>query len=275
MAKRISPRQLVAQVAALLAERENLTGLGNAAEWCVQSLLSGQALDRERTLLLASLLLRTAAELILDPKRDVPATLALLLARDRGRLGGTALDRHRETEERRFTPSRESRTRRHPPSEPRSLPESDRTLARDMAQSVEELKAARYHLAVEWLRLKNDFFSRFDPLAAHEKWAAWLVFRHWETHGRFPDAEPEYRWHAPSLRSRTRPDDQPSFPSWISSLPAKEWIGNRRPPLFSSPVVKDHPLPSPPQLLRPGPGRARALYEKILKPSHASQSHES
>src|ERR1039457_6251078 len=115
MAKRISPRQLVAQVAALLAARENLTDGGNAAGWCVQSLLSGQALDRERTLLLASLLLRTAAEPILDPKRDVPATLALQLARDRGRQGGTALDRHRETEARRFPPSRESRTRRHPP----------------------------------------------------------------------------------------------------------------------------------------------------------------
>src|ERR1035441_8831931 len=111
-------------------------------------------------------------------------------------------------------------------------------------------------------RLKNDFFPRFDPLAAHEKWVAWLVFRHWETHGRFPDAEPEYRWHAPSLRSRTRPDDRPSFPSWISPLTREEWTRNRRPPLFSSPVVKDRPLPlaSPVASPRSGP-RPRSLRE--------------
>jgi len=44
--------------------------------------------------------------------------------------------------------------------------------------------------------------------------------------------------------------------------------------LFASSVVKDHPLPPPPRLQRPGPCRARDFYDQILKLAHASESHE-
>ena len=93
------------------------------------------------------------------------------------------------------------------------------------------------------------------------------MWRHWETHFRYPEAEAERRWHAPPLpRSRCAEDQQPSRPDWVKTLPALDGCDYCSPQwLFASPLIKDRPLDRPPRISRPKSGHARALYDKILQ----------
>ena len=193
----LAPDELVAHVAELLSKQETVGGVLDAVDFCLKVLSSQRVKNTERTVLLTSFLLRAAAELILNPKRTVPATLALLLSRDRGRQGGAALAQRGAIEEQRFQPPAEARVTGVRPPEPPSLPESDRALLRRVAESRQQLKAIRYEMATEWLRLKDDFFPRTDELDPHEQMAAWLLFQHWETRGVFPEMERPHRWHDP------------------------------------------------------------------------------
>ena len=221
----------------------------------------------ERALLLAALLLETASELAVDSQRTVTAALPTLLDRKRGHLGGSALAQFRQREERSFSVEKCGPADRPRSSEPAPLEKADRALAGDIQRSIQELSAARFHLAVEWLRLKNDFFPQTGPLEPREQLEAWLVFRHWETHLRYPEVEAERRWHAPPLpRSTPAEDERPSRPDWVKTLPGLELRDYGSPQrLFASPVIKDHPLARPPRISRPKSGYARALYDKILQ----------
>jgi hypothetical protein len=115
-------------------------------------------------MLLAALLLETAAELVVDSERTVAAVLPTLLDRKRGRLGGVALAHSAQRERQRFQAASRNPNDRPRPTEPARLEPSDRALVRAIQRSIQELTASRYSLAMEWLRLKNDFFPQCDPL---------------------------------------------------------------------------------------------------------------
>lgn len=110
----LAPDELVAQVAELLSQQETVAGVLDAVDLCLEVLSSQRVENTERTVLLTSFLLRAAAELILNPKRTVPAAVALLLARDRSRQGGAALANTAPSKNNAF--SRRWRLVRHAPA---------------------------------------------------------------------------------------------------------------------------------------------------------------
>jgi hypothetical protein len=267
MAEKLTPEALIGEVAELLSEQDTLEGIFAAAERCLAHLETNNLFDPERAVLAAALLLETTAALVVDSRRTVAAALPILLDRKRGRLGSSALSQSRQRERQSFSVEKRGPADRPRPSEPAHLEEADRALARAIQRSIQELSATRFHLAVEWLRLKNDFFPPSGPLEPREQLEAWLVFRHWETHLRYPELDAERRWHAPPLpRSTPADDERPSRPDWVKTLPGLELWDYCSPQwLFASPVIKDHPLARPPQISRPKSGYARALYDKILQ----------
>jgi hypothetical protein len=261
----LAPDELVAQVAELLSQQETLAGVLDAVDFCLEVLSLQRVENTERTVLLTSFLLRFAAELILNPQRTVPAALTLLLARDRGRQGGAALAQRYATEERRFQPPADGRATRVRPPEPASLPDSDRALIRRVAESRQELKAIRYEMATEWLRLKDDFFPRTDELDPHEQMAAWLLFQHWETRGVFPEMERPHRWHDPPAAPARPPAEERVRPRWTRLLPKDEWSEAARADLvWSSPATPD----PPPECVAPRTLSSRAkqaLLDQLIR----------
>lgn len=256
----LAPDELVAQVAELLSQQETVAGVLDAVDLCLEVLSSQRVENTERTVLLTSFLLRAAAELILNPKRTVSAAVALLLARDRSRQGGAALAQNSAIEEQRFQPPLEARATRPRAPEPASLPDSDRALLRRVAESRQQLKAIRYEMATEWLRLKDDFFPRTDELDPHEQMAAWLLFQHWETRGVFPEMERPHRWHDPPPAPVRPPAEERVRPRWTRLLPKDEWSEAARADLvWSSPATPY----TPPECAAPRTPSSRAKQELL------------